>query len=103
MQEMTQEQLEEMMERQGQSQAQGGKELEISLEQQKGSSAQDSNQQCAPQAITPVCPYWHRLLEQLHEGLPPTKRSCQAKLKKSQVPGKSPCSAVRGGELFNLQ
>jgi hypothetical protein len=42
---MTQEQLEEMMERQGQSQAKGGKELEISLEQQKGSSAQDSDQQ----------------------------------------------------------
>ena len=44
-QEMSQEQLEEMMERQGQSQAQGGKELEISLEEQEGSSVQDSNQQ----------------------------------------------------------
>ena len=42
---MSQEQLEEMMERQGQSQAQGGKELEISLEEQKGASIQDSNQQ----------------------------------------------------------
>ena len=42
---MSQEQLEEMMERQGQSQAQGGKELEISLEEQEGSSVQDSNQQ----------------------------------------------------------
>ena len=44
-QEMSQEQLEEMMERQGQSQAQGGKQMEISLEEQKGSSAQDSDQQ----------------------------------------------------------
>ncbi len=44
-QDTTQEQLEEMMERQGQSQAKGGKELEISMEQQKGSSAQDSDQQ----------------------------------------------------------
>ena len=42
---MSQEQLEEMMERQGQSQAQGGKQMEISLEEQKGSSAQDSDQQ----------------------------------------------------------
>ena len=33
------------MERQGQSQAQGGKQMEISLEEQKGSSAQDSDQQ----------------------------------------------------------
>ena len=44
---MTQEQLEEMMERQGQSQNQGGKELQLSLEQQEGSSPQDSSQQCA--------------------------------------------------------
>ena len=44
-QEMSQEQLEEMMERQGQSQAQGSKQMEISLEEQKGSSAQDSDQQ----------------------------------------------------------
>ena len=50
-QEMTQEQLEEMMERQGQSRSQGGKELEVSLEQQEGSSPQDSNQQCAPPAL----------------------------------------------------
>ena len=55
MQEMTQEQMEEMMERQGQSQSKGGKELEISLEQQKGSSPQDSNDQYAPEDL----PYLH--------------------------------------------
>lgn len=54
-QETTQEQLEEMMERQGQSQSQGGKELEVSLEQQEGSSPQDSNQQYAPQQGPPPC------------------------------------------------
>ena len=43
--------MEEMMERQGQSQSKGGKELEISLEQQKGSSPQDSDNQYAPENL----------------------------------------------------
>ena len=48
--------MEEMMDRQGQGQSQGGKELEISLEQQQGSSAQDSNQQCALAGPAPCLP-----------------------------------------------
>ena len=48
--------MEEMMDRQGQGQSRGSKELEVSLEQQEGSSAQDSNQRCALQAKTlPAC------------------------------------------------
>lgn len=88
-QEMTQEQLEEMMERQGQSQSQGGKELQISLEQQDGSSPQDSNQQCAPPAITPACPSRALSPEQLHKGVPSMQRSCQAPLK-----GSKPVAAI---------
>ena len=48
-QDMTQEQLEEMMQQAGKSNADGGKELQISLEQKEGGSAgEKQQQQCAP-------------------------------------------------------
>lgn len=53
-QDMTQEQLEEMMQQAGKSNADGGKELQISLEQKEGgSSGEKQQQQCAP--FLPLC------------------------------------------------
>jgi hypothetical protein len=44
---MTQEQLEEMMQQAGQSQAENGREFQISLEQKEGGSSGEKQQQCA--------------------------------------------------------
>ena len=52
---MTQEQMEEMMDRQGQGQSRGSKELEVSLEQQEGSSAQDSQPAVRPASQDAAC------------------------------------------------
>ena len=50
MQEMTQEQMEEMMQ-QGGSSGQEGQELQISLEQKDGGSQGDGNEMCVPSPV----------------------------------------------------